>query len=308
MGTERKGRTEILVGLFLFIGLAILGMLVVTFGRLGSGIKNPYELTILFPNATGLTEGADVLLGGAKIGLISSNPKIVGDDYEVAIRVKIQGDIHIPENSKFTIGSAGLLGDKFVDVVASSKAAEGKYLEPGALIKGSQSGGLDELAARGGVVLEQLTDSLKQVQATTANLNKQILSEANLKNIQQTLENLRDATAAFKKTSLSLDGTLGQADTFLGTANSAMKTIESVGKDLRPALADIKLTTERASKAAESVQKLTRTASEGKGPLGVLVNDKETAENLRSLISNLRHSGVLFYKDRPAPPEDKKGH
>jgi hypothetical protein len=95
-------------------------------------------------------------------------------------------------------------------------------------------------------------------------------------------------------------------DTFLGTANSAMKTLDNVGKEIRPAIADIKTTTERASKAAESVQKLTKSATEGKGALGVLVNDKETADNLRSLISNLRRSGVLFYKDRPATPEERK--
>jgi hypothetical protein len=31
------------------------------------------------------------------------------------------------------------------------------------------------------------------------------------------------------------------------------------------------------------------------------VSDRETAENLRALVSNLRHSGVLFYRDRAAP-------
>jgi ABC-type transporter Mla subunit MlaD len=306
MGNERKGRTETLVGLFLFVGLAILGMLVVTFGRLGQGLKTPYELTVLFPNATGLTAGADVLLAGAKIGLISSSPQLVGDSYRVAVRVKIQGTIHIPRKSKFTVGSAGLLGDKFVDVVPLSENGDGDFWQAGEVIEGSQSGGLDELAVRGGAVLEQLAQSLKQVQTLTANLNQQLLNETNIKNIQQTFENLRDVTATFKKTSLSLDQTVEKVDTFLGTANSAMKTLDNVGKEIRPAIADIKTTTERASKAAESVQKLTKSATEGKGALGVLVNDKETADNLRSLISNLRRSGVLFYKDRPATPEERK--
>ena len=58
--------------------------------------------------------------------------------------------------------------------------------------------------------------------------------------------------------------------------------------------------------AAESVQKLTKSANEGKGALGLLLNDRETGDNLRSFIYNLRHSGVLFYKDRPLPETENK--
>jgi hypothetical protein len=33
------------------------------------------------------------------------------------------------------------------------------------------------------------------------------------------------------------------------------------------------------------------------------MKDKETADNLKALILNLRRSGVLFYKDRPTEAE-----
>ena len=44
-------------------------------------------------------------------------------------------------------------------------------------------------------------------------------------------------------------------------------------------------------------------AAEGKGPFATLMKDKETADNLKALIFNLRRSGVLFYKDRPLEGE-----
>ena len=292
MGTERKGRTEILVGLFLFLGLAILGTLVVTFGRLGQGLSNPYELTVLFQNANGLAPGSDVLLSGAKIGFLINSPQLVGDKYRVALHLKIEGSVHIPRKSKFLVGSSNLLGDKFIDVIPADEIDAGDFWQPGEIIEGSRSGGFDDLAARGGIVLEQLTDSLKDIQALTANLNKHLLNETNIKNITQTFSNLKDTTDAFKKSALGLD-------TVLNTADGALKTFDSAGKD-------IKITAERASKAAEHLQKLTKNAADGHGALGVLVNDKETADNLRSLISNLRKSGPLFYKDRPTPPEEKK--
>ena len=42
------------------------------------------------------------------------------------------------------------------------------------------------------------------------------------------------------------------------------------------------------------------------GPLGMLVNDKETADNLKALIYNMRKSGVLFYKDRAVSESENK--
>lgn len=286
MGTEKKGRTELLVGLFLFMGLAILGALVITFGRLGQGLASPYELTILFPNANGLTTGADVLLSGAKIGFVAAQPQLVGDSYRVAVRVKVQGDVHIPRKSKFMVGSSSLLGDKFVDVVPLDQIDAGDFWHPGEIIEGSRTGGFEELAVRGSAVMDELTTSLKQIQTLTSNLNQNLLNDASLQNLQQTFENLKDTTAAFKKASVSVDGVVAKADRVLNAAEGTVKTLDTAGKE---------------------IQKLSKNAAEGKGALSVLVNDRETGDNLRALISNLRRSGVLFYKDRPlSSPEGRE--
>jgi phospholipid/cholesterol/gamma-HCH transport system substrate-binding protein len=285
MGTEKKGRTELLVGLFLFMGLAILGALVITFGRLGQGLASPYELTVLFPNANGLTTGADVLLSGAKIGFVSAQPQLVGDSYRVAVRVKVQGDVHIPRKSKFMVGSSSLLGDKFVDVLPLSEIDAGDFWQPGEIIEGARASGFEELAVRGSAVMDELTVSLKHIQTLTANLNQNLLNDTSIQNLQQTFENLRETTAAFKKASQSVDGVVARADRVLHAAEGTVKTLDSAGKE---------------------IQKFSKNATEGKGALSVLVNDRETGDNLRALISNMRRSGVLFYKDRPLPAGESR--
>jgi hypothetical protein len=49
-------------------------------------------------------------------------------------------------------------------------------------------------------------------------------------------------------------------------------------------------------------------ATAGDGLLAMLLTNKEVANNLRALISNLRQHGVLFYRDSAAklgpPPEN----
>jgi len=278
MPKDNKRSSEILVGLFLCIGLGILGILVVIFGRLGTSFGKPYDLTVIFSNVSGLSSGADVLLAGAKVGHIAASPQLLGDSYRVAVRLKVLESVKIPRKSRFVVGSANLLGDKYIDVVPAADMDPADVWQPGEVIEGSRSGGFDELTARGGEVLDELSASLKQVQTLTANLNGKLLNETNMSNLEQTFQNLKETSESFKKSSLSLDSTLGK---FGDIADKTGKTVDSL-------------------------QKITKTAADGKGALGVLVNDKETGENLKALIYNLRRSGVLFYRDKGVPEAETK--
>src|SRR5437016_14102801 len=104
------------VGIVVFAGLAMLGALVVQCGRRGEGFKTYYELTIRFSDASGLLKGSDVLLAGARIGKVSGGPRLVREGNGVAVPLKIYDYIKIPQGSSFTVGSSGLLGDRFVNV------------------------------------------------------------------------------------------------------------------------------------------------------------------------------------------------
>jgi phospholipid/cholesterol/gamma-HCH transport system substrate-binding protein len=79
MSTERK-YTEVYVGLFLLLGFAVIAAMVVKFGRLGQGLTKFYEITVEFPNASGLVKNADVLLAGARIGYIVEPPYLLVKD------------------------------------------------------------------------------------------------------------------------------------------------------------------------------------------------------------------------------------
>jgi methyl-accepting chemotaxis protein len=223
-------------------------------------------------------QSIDVLLAGAKVGHIAASPQLLGDSYRVAVRLKVLESVKIPRKSRFVVGSANLLGDKYIDVIPAGDMDPADVWQPGEVIEGSRSGGFDELTARGGEVLDELSASLKQVQTLTANLNGKLLNETNMSNLEQTFQNLRETSESFKKSSLSLDSTLVK---FGDIADKTGKTVDSL-------------------------QKITKTAADGKGALGVLVNDKETGENLKSLIYNLRRSGVLFYRDKAVPESETK--
>src|SRR5207237_5108481 len=110
---------EFKVGAFVFVGLAMLGALVVQFGRLGEGFKTYYGVTVRFTDASGLLKGSDVLLAGAKIGKVAGGPRMVREGNGVDVPLKIYDYIKIPDCSKVKIGSSGFVGDRFINVTMS---------------------------------------------------------------------------------------------------------------------------------------------------------------------------------------------
>ena len=301
MTTERKG-VELFVGLFLLIGFGVIATMVLLFGRVGKGFQKTYPITVEFANASGLVKGCDVLLSGAKIGLVMDSPHLTGRDYAVVAPMNIHEGVHIPHKSTFLIRTNGMLGDAYVDVVPPAEFDPNDFVQAGETIVGSRVGGLDELTAKGGRMMDTVNDEvlrkinmeLDEIQIATRSINAKLLSEKNLKNIEETFANLKKTTEDFSQTSKNLDGVVARTGDAIDSAKLTLKTVDSAAGDMRLAIGDFR-------KMADSANLLVKKATAGEGTLGTLISDRQTAENLKALIINLRRSGVLFYKDRPLP-------
>jgi phospholipid/cholesterol/gamma-HCH transport system substrate-binding protein len=306
MSTDRK-RMEWIVGLFLFIGFGIIAAMVVVFGRVGQGFQKMYSLTVEFPNANGLVKGSDVMLSGARIGVTKKAPALTGDHYKVAVELSLKESVLIPRASVFQIRSNGMLGDSYVDVTPPAHYKPDDYAKDGERIAGERAEGLDDLTKKGGAVMDTLnnevlgkvSDELDQIKIATKNINTQLLSQENLKNLGDTFTNLKNASAQFSEASQKLDLVVAKISDAVDSAKGTLKTVDAAVTDLRPAIADIRKTAGAATKTVDSARSLVEKATTGEGPLGTLVSDRQTAENIRALLSNLRRTGVLFYKDRP---------
>lgn len=119
----------------------MVAFLVVYFGRLGQGLERFYDLQVDFPNASGLLAGADLLLGGARIGYVGRDPQVLPAMQGVAVNLKVREDVLLPSASQFIIGSSGLLGNRFVDVIVAPEANLEQRLEPGSIVEGQRETG-----------------------------------------------------------------------------------------------------------------------------------------------------------------------
>jgi phospholipid/cholesterol/gamma-HCH transport system substrate-binding protein len=277
MNRHEKG-LEFKVGIFVFIGCAALAALVVKFGRLGEGVKTYYQLTVRFADASGLLKSSDVLLGGAKIGRVSGGPHLVRDGPGVYVPLRIYDYVKIPVGSKFTVGSSGLLGDRFVTVTPPAGQATG-YIQKDTFIDGTRESGFDDLTKHG-------NELIGDVRTTVQKLNQETLSAQNMENLKASMEHLNEATSALAASSKKLDGVIEQADSTMASAKKAADGLQSAIADTR---------------------KVLRSAMQGKGLVATLLNDQQLANDLHALINNLRAHGVLFYRDSTAGRQEKPG-
>jgi len=282
MNRHERG-LEFKVGAFVFIGFAMLAALVVQFGRAGEGFKAYYPITVRFADASGLLKDSDVLLAGARIGRVSGGPRLVPDGPGVAVTLRIYDYVKIPTGSKFTVGSSGLLGDRFVTVTPPPGQPTG-YVAKNAVIDGARETGIDDLTREGGALVNDLRGTVQKIDTTVNRLNQDTLSSTNMENLKSSMENLNQATGALAESSKKLDGVIAQADS---TMTSAKKAADS----LQTAIAD--------------ARKVLNSASKGKGMVAALLNDQQLANDLHALVTNLRAHGVLFYRDSAAKAEKK---
>ncbi len=76
-------------------------------------------------------------------------------------------------------------------------------------------------------------------------------------------------------------------------AKDTLASAKAAADDVRGAIGDTR-------KVLGTVRTAADQAVHGPGLMGTLISNKELSDNMAALVSNLRRSGVLFYKDRAA--------
>lgn len=303
--SSESSTLEFRVGLFMLLGLAIIGYMVVSVGRFSNGFAKYYPLTVELPNASGLLRNSKVLLAGAAIGTAGA-PAVLANGHGVRVPLQINQRIHIAKNARIVVGSSGLMGDRFVDVIMPN-VEEGGYYQPGETVIGTRASGMDDLTDEGGKLVGDLRATVANFNGTITRINTELLKPEMFKNLQDSVANLSVTTKNFQAASEKLDGVLDDAKGTVAQAKGAMDgakdtlaSAKTAADDVQKAIGDARGAIGDARKTLAGVRNATDEAVHGPGLLGTLLSNKQLSDNLAALISNLRRSGVIFYKDRPA--------
>ena len=89
--------------------LVAIGFVIFMMQRTGTGHLGSYPLRMRVGDASGLTVGSDVRLGGTKIGSITGL-SLDQRDYKAVIETKLRDDLALPVDSRAAVASSALGG------------------------------------------------------------------------------------------------------------------------------------------------------------------------------------------------------
>jgi phospholipid/cholesterol/gamma-HCH transport system substrate-binding protein len=128
---------EIAVGIFMLVGLSCLAWLTVKLGKMELVSRQGFELAARFGSVSGLRVGADVEIAGVPVGRvihIALDPDPLRS--QAVVRLRLEKDFQISEDSIASIKTSGLIGDKYVSL---SRGGSEKMLSPGDMIQETES-------------------------------------------------------------------------------------------------------------------------------------------------------------------------
>ncbi|MBQ2312822.1 MAG: MCE family protein, partial [Elusimicrobiaceae bacterium] len=146
--------TETKVGLFTFIGLALLGLCIFALGSFS--ITKGYDITVHFTDVSGLPAKSNVRLNGVEVGKVKEL-KIEGS--EILALLKINEGIIIYKNSKFAIAATSLIGTNYLQIEQGNPSSG--ILEPGSHVFGMSLPSITNM----------ITDALNSIQNLTTGIN-----------------------------------------------------------------------------------------------------------------------------------------
>ena len=138
-----KTKLELIVGVFVLVGIVCLGYLSIKLGKLELISGDLYEVEAPFNSATGLKPGAAVEIAGVEVGRVKS---IVLKNDQAIVRLAIHNNIQLYSDTFASIKTRGIIGEKFL---ALSPGGGGDPLQAGGTIRDTESGlDLEELVSQ----------------------------------------------------------------------------------------------------------------------------------------------------------------
>lgn len=110
----RRMDLEVVVGLFLLVGILALGWISVRLGQVEILGASGYTVYADFTTVGGLKEGAGVEIAGVRIGRVEKIS--LRDDYQARVRMRIDSGIMLQEDTIASIKTKGLIGERYMQL------------------------------------------------------------------------------------------------------------------------------------------------------------------------------------------------
>lgn len=256
------------------IAAGLFAYMVFIIGDFSLGDKG-YSFVISFYSVNGLNKGSTVSMSGVKIGKVE---KIEIRDDQVYVYVFIrERNMHIRKKSTFTISTAGLMGEKFVEIMPTRDYSS-PYVAESEVVAGTDPTRMDELFEQGNVLIQKL-------QELTASA-KDIIGDPELK--ENTRMIFRNARTASDRMNEMIASVRTRSDRIVESLDNILHKVDteiSQNRDeIRAMIANFRQFSDKLSSIAE----------DSRGDFKEIVaNVRQTTERLDSMIEELNRNNSM---------------
>jgi phospholipid/cholesterol/gamma-HCH transport system substrate-binding protein len=309
------------VGVFVFVALALIALLLLAFSKGTVLFKPSYDILLSATDASGLKLHADVLMSGVKVGSVE-NIALGPGGKSVIITLRIYKQFEIHSDARFLLDQSGFLGDEFISVTPTENRAP--LFTNGQPATAEAPFNLQQAERSAAGLLQRVDDTFNKLNAAFVRIDSSVLNERTLTNLALSVANLRtiteSATGSLVRIELLISSNtpaISRAVSNLEAFSSELqqsgaglhRIISTNGPELQVAVKNLETSTQILKGVLQDVQ-------DGKGALGGLIENQQLAADLQVTInnlsvttSNLNRYGLwhMFWHHNKPPPAGKGG-
>ncbi|MGQ7855850.1 MlaD family protein [Pedobacter sp. WC2501] len=288
-----KIKNETKVGILAAFAIALL-IIGYNFLKGNSIFSSETTLYAKYTRVDGLTVSKPILINGYQIGRVAKL-ELQGDGSIIAT-LSVNSKYEIPENSIARLEGTDLLGSK---AIVMSLGNSKKMAEDGFTLNANVEKGLMEqvqpVQKKAELIIGKMDSILSSVNS--------ILNPSFQKNVDKSFNSIAGTLASLETTSKKVDGLVGSESARI---EAIFKNVEGITANLNNnnqkisdiltnintvtdkfAAANFKQTLDNANNAIADLQSVISGIKDGKGSLGLLLNDDKMYQNLNNASKNL---------------------
>ena len=254
---KTTGSQKLKIGLFTFVGILVLFVAIFFIGSQKNLFSSTFGIYGTFKNVNGLNVGNNVRFAGINVGVVQGINIVNDSTVRVDLTINNNVEKFIKKDSKLSIGSDGLMGDKLVVIVPGGIEST-EEIKGGGQLASIPPFDVDKVIGRFTKVVDNAADLTGGLAAIVNKVNNGKGSIGRLINNDQLSRDLEGTVKNAKATTTTLNTDLKAAQSnFLlkGFFNKKKKASQDSAKAAKAAKKEAKKAAKEAKKAADEASK-----------------------------------------------------
>ena len=131
----KKGNLELVVGVFMLIGIVCLGYLSIKLGKMEFIGGDTYAVIAEFDSVSGLKQGASVEIAGVEVGRVD-RIVFIPDKGVARVTLKLNSGVKLQDDVIAAVRTRGIIGDKFIKL---KPGGSDRLVAPGGRVRETES-------------------------------------------------------------------------------------------------------------------------------------------------------------------------